>query len=183
MIVSNSQRLTYRLMTLQDANLLFEIDQDPAVLKYINGGKVSSMEEINTLMIPRLQQYLSPQKGWGIWQINTLADNQYIGWVLVRPMDFFSEAPQLDNLELGWRFKAEYWGRGYATESASHLMQTLSENESVQRFCAIAVPENKASIRIMEKLRMQYVKTYVHKDPLFEWEVAYYECGSSEVKA
>jgi RimJ/RimL family protein N-acetyltransferase len=176
MIVNNSERLGYRLMTIQDADLLFEIDQDPAVLKYINGGKVTSMKEINTLMIPRLQQYLRPEKGWGIWQINTLENNQYIGWVLIRPMDFFSNSPQLDNLEIGWRFKARAWGNGYATESASHLMEALSKTKSVNRFCAIAVPENKASIRIMEKLGMYYVKTYVHKDPLFEWEVIYYEC-------
>jgi RimJ/RimL family protein N-acetyltransferase len=175
MIIANSERLRYRLMDMQDADLLFEVDQDPQVLKYINGGKVSSMGKIVQTMIPRLQQYLNPEKGWGIWQVNSIIDNEYLGWILVRPMDFFSDSPQWDNLELGWRFKVLAWGKGYATEAAAHLMDALSKDSSINKFCAIAVKENQSSIRIMEKLGMHYIKSYSHTDPLGKWYVDYYE--------
>ena len=171
-----SERLHYRLMNLQDAALLHELDQDERVMKYINGAKKPSMQEIEDVMIPRLRQYLNPEKGWGIWQVSCQYNKEYIGWILVRPMDFFSDRPQFDNLEVGWRFKSHTWGKGYATEAAKHIIDNIAAATNVKRFCAIAVQENISSIRIMEKLGMRYVKTFVHKDPLVDAEVVYYEC-------
>lgn len=176
MIIRPSQTLNYRLMTLQDADLLFDVDQDPNVMKFINDGKTSSMDDIQQIMLPRLQKYLNPDKGWGIWQVNLNLTEEYIGWILVRPMDFFSEKPQFDNLELGWRFKAHTWGKGYATEAANHVMSALTVDDSIRKFSAIAVPDNKGSIQVMQKIGLQYVKTYTHKDPLGEWYVDYYSC-------
>jgi RimJ/RimL family protein N-acetyltransferase len=139
------------------------------------------MQEIKKVMIPRLKKYLDPSKGWGIWQVNTLESRQYIGWVLVRPNDFFSAKVQFDNLELGWRFKSHVWGQGFATESATHIMRGLSFNDTIQKFCAIAVPENTDSIRVMEKLGMHYVKTYIHQDPLGNSRAVYYERNRIDV--
>lgn len=177
MLIKPSERLTYRLMDMSDADLLFELDQDPKVMEFINKGKPSSMEDIQNSLLPRLKSYLNPDKGWGIWEVRISKTNEYIGWVLTRPMDFFSDAPQLDNIELGWRFKSHCWGQGYATESAKHAMEQLAIKTNIKRFCAIAVPENKGSIKVMERLGMHYIKTYTVSDPLFTAEVVYYECN------
>ena len=52
MKIANSQRLSYRLMNAGDSTPLFELDQDPAVMHFINGGVPSSMEQINDVFIP-----------------------------------------------------------------------------------------------------------------------------------
>ena len=182
MTIKPSQRLSFRLMNLNDGELLFEVDQDARVMKFINGGKKSTMDDIQTVMLPRLQAYLNPKKGWGIWQVNVQQTQEYIGWVLVRPMDFFTDTPQFDNLELGWRFKAHTWGNGYATEAAHHVMMALSQDNSVKAFSAIAVPDNKASIKVMQKIGMDYIKTYTHKDPLGDWYVACYGMSAKNEK-
>ena len=167
-LVEPSERLTYRLLnpTSDDTNLLFELDQDPEVMRFISNGVPTSMETINEVFVPRLSSFTSIQKGWGMWGVFTATNNKFIGWVLVRPMHFFSDNPQFHDLELGWRFKRSSWGQGYATESAQHVLSALANQTGITTFSAIAVTENHASINIMKKLGMQYVDSGVHKDPL-----------------
>ncbi|MDG1750362.1 MAG: GNAT family N-acetyltransferase [Thalassotalea sp.] len=178
MKIENSARLSYRLMDANDAELLFQLDQDPAVMKFISDGEVSSREKINNVFIPRMQAYRDADKGWGLWQINISETGEYIGWVLVRPMYFFSDNPEFDNLELGWRFFQSSWGKGYASEAAQQIKNSLSENKTYRAFSAIADEENLGSIGVMKNIGMSYLKTYRHIDPLFECEVAYYQIAN-----
>jgi RimJ/RimL family protein N-acetyltransferase len=182
MLVANSKRLKYELMSVKDIDCLFKLDQDPAVMKYINGGKPPSMQEKLEVSIPRLESYSNLQKGWGLWKVTVIKTNEFIGWVLVRPMDFFTDNPQLTNLELGWRFSQNSWGQGYATEAAESLKSAIiingnnnSDSNKVTKLSAIAFEENTGSINIMLKLGMTFVKKYFNKDPTGDKMVVYYE--------
>ena len=90
MNIQNSARLHFRLMTQDDAQLLFELDQDPAVMAHINGGIANSMADIQETYIPRLISFTNKAKGWGLWHTSLLSNNEFIGWILVRPMRFFA---------------------------------------------------------------------------------------------
>ena len=162
-------------MTEKDAPLWFELDQDVEVMRYINGGKKSSMEDINNVFLPRVNQFTNPKQGWGLWQVNVLETDQYIGWILVRPMGFFSEIPELHNLELGWRFKQNSWGKGYATEAALAIKQALNSNNYNGKFSAIADPNNTASINIMKKIGMHYLENKIISTPQGDTEIVYYQ--------
>ena len=175
MLVKNSERLSYSLMTRDDAEIMFQIDQDPEVMRYINGGTMTTKEDVQNIYIPRMESYTDPSKGWGLWKITILKNSEVIGFILVRPMAFFTDSPEFKNLELGWRFTQKSWGFGYATESAEHIKQAMILSSDVEQFTAIAMEENLASIKIMDKLGMTYVKTDVHKDPLGDAEVVYYQ--------
>lgn len=178
MEIANSSRLKYRLMDSNDAAPLFQLDQDPQVMKFINGGKISTKETITTILIPRMESYRDPRQGWGLWHISISTTNEYIGWVLVRPMNFFSNNPEFDNLELGWRFYQSSWGKGYASEAAKHIKNHLAKNKKYKKFSAIADKNNLGSIGVMKNLDMSYIKTYFHKDPLFETHVVYYQIAN-----
>lgn len=175
MKIAQSERLNYALMGPDDAQLLFELDQDVEVMRYINGGKKTTMQEVYDVFIPRMAKYTNPNKGWGLWKITLMEENEFIGWVLVRPMNFFNDNTEWDNLELGWRFKRAFWGCGYATEAANQIVQALITTRNIKKLSAIAMPDNSASINIMQKLGMKYVKTALHQDPLGDEEVVYYE--------
>ena len=181
MEIKNSQRLSYALMGSDDADLLFELDQDIEVMRYINGGEMTSMQDIHNVFLPRMAKYTDVDKGWGLWKVVVNTTDQFIGWILVRPMDFFNDQPQWDNWELGWRFKRESWGYGYGTEAAQHIMSALTESQELHKFSAIAMPENQASINIMKKLGMKHLKTELHKDPLGDMEAVYYELDVSRI--
>jgi RimJ/RimL family protein N-acetyltransferase len=143
-------------------------------MKYITKGVPSTLDDIENVMLPRMAKYLNPEKGWGLWEVCDISSKRYLGWVLVRPMHFFSEKPEFNNWELGWRFKQATWGRGYATEAAKHLMNSLAIKHQVKSFSAIAVKENVASIQVMKKLGMVFEKSGLHVDPLFTEQVEYY---------
>ena len=99
----------------------------------------------------------------------------YIGWVLVRPMGFFSESPEFDNIELGWRFKQSSWGMGYATEAAIQVKQALVVLGEAAKITATALEGNTGSISIMKKIGLKYIKTYTHKDSAGEHCALYYQ--------
>lgn len=175
MKVQESERLRYELMTRDDAALFFQLDQDVEVMRYINGGKMTTMEEVNTIYVPRMESYRNASKGWGIWKVSVKETDSFIGWILVRPMGFFSEEPELDNLELGWRFMRYAWGKGYATEAATSIKDALIARGEINVLSAIAIEENHSSINIMRKLGMKYIKTDIQHDPLGDQEVVYYQ--------
>ncbi|WOH39313.1 GNAT family N-acetyltransferase [Thalassotalea fonticola] len=173
--VENSERLSFRLMDENDGELLFELDQDPEVMKFINGGKSSTWDDINNRFIPRLNAYRKPSEGWGLWQVNITDSDEFIGWVLVRPVDFFNEQPLWNDLELGWRFKQNSWGKGYGFEAAQQIKNALAQLGKADFFTALADDGNLGSINIMKKLGMTYLKTDLHKDPLGDVDVVYYQ--------
>jgi RimJ/RimL family protein N-acetyltransferase len=173
--MSNTERLSFRLLNDGDAELFFDLDSDPEVMRFINGGRPSTLDDIHNIYIPRLISYTDPEKGWGMWGAFITESSDFAGWILVRPMHFFSDNPEWENLELGWRFKRAYWGKGIATEAAVQVANTIANDYSVKKFSAIADENNLGSIKIMKKLGMSFVKQYLHHDPLGDIEVVYYE--------
>lgn len=175
MKIAKSTRLSYRLLTSQDGELLYQLNNDAKVMRYLNGGKVSSRQDIDAIDIPRMESYRNSEQGWGLWGVFIADSNEFIGWILIRPMEFFTDNPELDNLEIGWRFIRSSWGKGYATEAAKHIKDQLIQKSDIKAFSAIADEENLASIAIMKKLGMEYMKTYSHHDPLSSTEAVYYQ--------
>ncbi|MFN3899787.1 MAG: GNAT family N-acetyltransferase; N-acetyltransferase [Alishewanella aestuarii] len=179
-VVPDSGRLSFALITLADADLLYQVDQDEEVMRYINGGKRSTMQTIVAVMLPRLALYHSPAAGFGIWQIRRLDDQAYLGWVLIRPMGFNTETPSLDTLEIGWRLQRPYWGQGYASEAALAIARAvLADKPQIQYLSAIAMPDNAGSIGVMKKLGMQFIKTFLHRDALGDVDAVLYRVHRS----
>jgi RimJ/RimL family protein N-acetyltransferase len=164
--LSDSQRLSFRLMDESDLDFLHALDQDEAVMQYINGGQKTSWHDKVNIFLPRMMSYRNEEKGWGLWQVTVKNSNLAIGWVLVRPMGFFSDQVEWQNIELGWRFKKEFWGIGYATEAANAVMKALKQQQpAIQKFTAVALADHLASISIMKKLGMQFQGIKGIEDP------------------
>lgn len=170
-----TERLSFQLLSEQDAELLFEVDQDEEVMRYLNGGKRTSMQQIVEIFLPRMAQYRNPVTGFGIWQVMRREDNAYLGWVLIRPMGFNTVSPSTDDVELGWRFKRQYWCQGYASEAAAAVAAAVTANNpAVHCLSAIAMPDNAGSIGVMRKLGMRFIKRYLHQDALGEVDAVLY---------
>ncbi|OUS25974.1 GNAT family N-acetyltransferase [Thalassotalea sp. 42_200_T64] len=175
MTVANSARLSFALMDESDAQLLFDLDQDSEVMRFINGGKPSTWQDIEQRFLPRLRAYRNAEKGWGLWKVTINETKQYIGWVLVRPMDFFSDTPRWDDIELGWRFKQEAWGKGFASEAAQQIQQALARQTGAKFYSAVADIDNLGSINIMKKIGMKYIKTEQEQTPAGEVDAVFYQ--------
>lgn len=175
MDIPSSRRLSFRLLDLEqdaDSELIFQLDQDPLVMKYINGGKPST-PELHRKLKARVAKFRNPERGWGLWGVFESGE-MFVGWVLVRPIGFFTEAPCWENLEIGWRFRAQSWGQGYATEAASAVVDTFRKRDEVEFFSAFADPKNLASVRIMEKLGLELETRMPDMEPGYTDGAVYY---------
>jgi RimJ/RimL family protein N-acetyltransferase len=173
--VKDSSRLSFRLMDKNDAEALWLLDQDPEVMLFLNGGKPSTKKDISEIMIPRMMSYRNESKGWGIWQVCDASTQEYLGWVLVRPMHFFSEKPDYEDIELGWRFFKNAWGKGYASEAAQALTNAIACQSEAKFVSALAVIDNLASIGVMKKIGMHFKKKYLHTDPIGDFTAVHYQ--------
>jgi RimJ/RimL family protein N-acetyltransferase len=175
LIADNSERLSFRMMGPEDAQAFWELDQDPEVMHFINGGQPNSMETINNVFLPRLKSFSDVHKGWGIWQVSNKLTKEYLGWVLVRPMNFFTSEPNYIDLEIGWRFFKKAWGKGYATEAAIAIKNAVASQTDIQFFSALALEGNIGSIGVMKKIGMSFSKKYTHKDPMGDFIAVHYQ--------
>ena len=167
-------------MDRNDAQALWQLDQDPEVMKYLNGGTPTSMEQVHSVFIPRMEKYRDSEKGWGLWQVSDKTTDEYLGWVLVRPMAFFTDSPDYQDLELGWRFFQKSWGKGYATEAAIAIKDAVAEHTDINHVSALAVADNLGSIGVMKKMGMKFVRAYLHKDPIGDFDAVHYQMSVKE---
>jgi ribosomal-protein-alanine N-acetyltransferase len=62
--------------------------------------------------------------------------------------------------EIGWWLARGHWGHGLATEAAQWALRDAFERVELKRIISVARPENRASIRIMEKLGLELEREF-----------------------
>lgn len=87
--------------------------------------------------------------GWGIYYWVTLGDTD-APRTLVGSGGFKSK-PDGGQVELGYGTLLQFQGLGYATEAVSALAQWALAQPGMSRVIAEALPENPASVRVLEK--------------------------------
>jgi len=156
-----TERLWLRRFTTADADLLVELDSDPAVMRYITGGRPTPREEIESDYLPSWLEYYELYDGYGFWAAIESATGAFVGWFHLRPPD--ENAP--DDVELGYRLRAAAWGRGYATEVSRALIERAFRDFGAVRVSAATMAVNTASRRVMEKAGLRYVRTFHQEWP------------------
>ena len=174
--IPHSERLRYRLMNESDADNLFELDQDPEVMRFLNNSKPTPREDIEKYFIPRMMAFTDPTKGTGLWAMELIDTGEFVGWILVRPYNFSNENCEWDNLELGWRTHRSHWNKGLTTEAARAILEVVREEcPEFMKFCAIVDAENLASTAVAKKLGMTFKKYTQHVTPKGTFDVEYYD--------
>ncbi|MBP2323049.1 RimJ/RimL family protein N-acetyltransferase [Kibdelosporangium banguiense] len=143
-----------RRFTPQDADNLLELDSDPEVMKFINGGRPTRRSVIEATILPGYQLY---DAGHGHWAAQEATTGTFIGWFALQPTSQPKEA------ELGYRLRRPHWGKGYATEGARALVH--KGLETFTRITAQTMTVNKASRHVMEKAGLEFVRHFHHPWP------------------
>ncbi|HEV8250270.1 MAG TPA: GNAT family N-acetyltransferase [Gaiellaceae bacterium] len=158
-IFVQTERLTLRQFTADDVENLVDLDADPTVMRYINGGRATPREEIEPEELPAFLAYYARSDGYGFWAAVEKATGDFIGWFHLRPRA--DEAA--DEPELGYRLRRSAWGKGYATEGSRALIEKAFTDLGAQRVWAETMVVNTASHRVTEKAGLKYVRTF-HQD-------------------
>ena len=125
-----------------------DLELDPEVMRYLNGGHAVDHEHIDpnaTFLMPRgTEPY--------VWTARRTANGAFVGW--------FCLSPESQTLaELGYRLRRMDWGQGLATEGASALINWGFGSCGYEKIVACTMAVNNGSRRVMEKIGMKYART------------------------
>jgi RimJ/RimL family protein N-acetyltransferase len=151
-----TERLVLRRFTGDDIDHLVELDSDPDVMRFINGGRPTPRDEIENDVLPVFLGYYERYAGYGFWAAVERSTGRFIGWFHFRPP---KDAPR-DEVELGYRLRRSAWHKGYATEGSRALIDNGFAELGVQRVVAFTMVVNVASRRVMEKAGLRFVRVF-----------------------
>jgi RimJ/RimL family protein N-acetyltransferase len=143
-----TERLLLREIGPGDKSDLFALHSLPEVQKYTGEAVVVSIGEIEKAIQERIDHYR--QFGFGRWAVILKDGMQFAGWAGLLHL------PEFGEIDLGYRFLPQYWGSGIATEASRAILRYGFETFNLNRIIAIAMKENIGSIRVMEKVGMEF---------------------------
>jgi RimJ/RimL family protein N-acetyltransferase len=80
-----TERLSLRAFTVDDLDALEALDADPEVIRYIDGGRPTSPEELRESFLPLWLIYYERGDAWGFWAAIERATGCSLGWFLCAP--------------------------------------------------------------------------------------------------
>ncbi|MGH1563525.1 GNAT family N-acetyltransferase [Mumia sp. DW29H23] len=158
-VLLTTARVRLRQFTADDADLLTALDNDPAVMHFINNGLPVPREEIVDEVLPAFLAWHARHPLYGFWAAEDLETGRFLGWFHLRPGE--DAGPR--EPELGYRLQTFAWGQGYATEVSQALVDHAFASSDVERVTAETMAVHLASRRVMEKAGMRLVRTF-HAD-------------------
>jgi len=146
-VILETERLILDTWQTSDWTAFRPIATDPDVMRYITGGVPWTDDQIRAFVERQMKLYL--ERGFCRWKLLVKATGEMVGFCGV---GFWRDAP---DPEIGWWLARRCWGRGLATEAAVAAVQDAFERVRLERIISVAMPENTASIRIMQKLGLK----------------------------
>lgn len=153
-MIIETERLLLRPLVKGDFETLCKLRSDEEVMQYMGGAEFAKPEKI----LERLHHYIDHYKkhGFAVMAVILKETNEMIGSAGLQYLE------NTDDVEVGYGFDKPFWGKGYASEAAKALLNFGFEKCGLEKIVAVAIPENKASRHVMEKLGMTYIKNKIH---------------------
>jgi RimJ/RimL family protein N-acetyltransferase len=144
-----TERLTMRRLTLDDAELMLAVWNDPAFVKYVGDRGVYTPEQAQeTLKSGAFKLY--EKYGYGPFRVALRQDDRAIGTCGLFRREGF------DDPDIGWSVLPEYCGKGYAFEAAGAVLAYAWHGVGLRRLTAFISAQNTPSIGLAEKLGLRY---------------------------
>jgi RimJ/RimL family protein N-acetyltransferase len=145
-------RLLIRTWKPEDRPAFAAVMTDPAVMQYLNGGLPFTQAEIDEWLARQARQVAEHDVCMGA--VFEKSSGRFIGLSGVQPLG------STGDLEIGWIFARDAWGKGYATEAGGAAMAHVLETLRRPRVVAIIDPPNEPSKRVATRLGMSYEARY-----------------------
>jgi RimJ/RimL family protein N-acetyltransferase len=160
-VILQTQRLTLRQFTEEDAERLYELNSDPEVMRYLTGGRPTPREVLRDEVIPFHLAVYERLDRLGTWAAESSATGEFLGWFHFRP----GADADVTNIDLGYRLRRSAWNKGYATEGSRALIDMGFTDLGVERVYGHAMAVNMASRRVFEKCGLTLVRTTPYDGP------------------
>ena len=149
MTVLDTERLLLRPITVDDAEFILALLNEPSFLRYIGDKQVRNIEDARQYILNGpIASY--ERHGLGLLLVELRDSHTRIGMCGLLKRD---ELPEPD---IGFTLMPDFWNKGFAFEAAAAVLQDARDRLKLQRILAITSLDNDASIKLLERLGFKF---------------------------
>lgn len=149
MKVLETDRLILRRLSPEDAGFILRLLNEPSWLRFIGDKGVRTVEDARNYILNGPVEMYS-RLGFGLYLVELKGEGLPVGICGLIKRD------SLEDVDIGFAFLPKYWGRGYAHEAASAVMEYGGSVLGLNRIVAVTSVDNDSSAKLLEKLGLRF---------------------------
>jgi RimJ/RimL family protein N-acetyltransferase len=151
MNVLETERLILRRFTVDDAQFVLTLVNEPSFLRYIGDKKIRSVEDARQYILSGpVASY--ERHGFGLCHVELKETHTPIG------MCGLLKREQLPEPDIGFALLPAFWNKGFAFEASTAVLRDARERLGLKTILAITSLDNNASITLLERLGFTFQK-------------------------
>lgn len=151
--ILETERCRLRKLDADDAESIYRLNQHPDIFRFTTDPPFENIEAAREFLI-NYDPY--SKTGFGRWAVELKSTGEFLGWCGLKFI------PEENEVDVGYRFLPEHWGKGFAVETATACCKWGFEVKKLDRIVARIHKENIRSIRVAEKMNMVYEKDLMY---------------------
>jgi RimJ/RimL family protein N-acetyltransferase len=150
-VIVETERLRIRCWTVEDRSEFVRHLNTPAVMRWLDGVRDP---QVFDPVFERLDGY---QRDFGhtFWIVERKEDGALLGFCGLKRVNDEGAGDLTGDFEIGWRFREDAWGQGYAKEAAIASLDLAFGRFGAPHVVALTVEGNTASRGLMCRLGMK----------------------------
>lgn len=149
MTVLETERLFLRRLTVDDAEFILTLLNEPSFLRYIGDKQVRDLEGARQYILNGpVASY--ERNGFGLNLVELRDSHTPIG------ICGLLKREELPDPDIGFAFLPAFWNKGFAFEAAAAVLHGAREQLRIQRILAITSLDNDASIKLLQRLGFRF---------------------------
>ena len=149
MTVLETERLSLRELTVDDAEFIMMLLNEPSFLRYIGDKKVRNLDDARQYILNGpVGSY--ERHGFGLNCVELRESHTPIGMCGLLKRD------ELPDPDIGFALLPDFWSKGFAFEAAQAVLKDAGERLKIQRILAITSLDNDASIDLLQRLGFRF---------------------------
>jgi len=136
-------------MDLADAPFILALLNEPSFLRFIGDKKVRTVQDAEQYILNGPVASYN-RNGFGLCLVELKETHTPIGMCGLLKRD------ELPHADIGFAFMPDFWNKGFAYEAAAAVMNDARERLKLERVLAITNQDNEASIKLLQKLGLQF---------------------------
>jgi len=149
MTVLETERLSLRELTVDDAEFIMTLLNEPSFLRYIGDKKVRNLDDARQYILNGpVASY--ERHGFGLNCVELRESHTPIGMCGLLKRD------ELPDPDIGFALLPDFWNKGFAFEAAEAVLKDARERLQIQRILAITSLDNDASINLLKRLGFRF---------------------------
>ena len=151
MKILETDRLILRHLTIEDAEFVLKLLNEPSFLSFIGDKGVRTLDDArNYILKGPVESY--QRFGFGLYLTELKENGIPIG------ICGLLKRESLKDVDIGYAFLPQFWGQGYASEAAAAVMAFGKSALGLNRIVAVTSPDNHSSIKVLEKLGLKFAQ-------------------------